>query len=188
MLCKVRVCTDVSMRVCTDLSKKTGLIPNSRPRQVGSKPVTTILLLCTIHHSPISYSAASPPPCSTFHPPPPTCTHTPLPLAPPFVTSISAPLPPASWALRKSPVLLYALQPSPAPLPTSSSSSRAPLKIPTTVFKYRPPPPPPRPPLSSTQYFNTGWRPVFPGSSRLGIEPKTPGWLVQTQPPAHRGI
>ena len=21
--------------------------------------------------------------------------------------------------------------------------------------------------------------PVFPGSSRLGIEPKTPGWLVQ---------
>ncbi len=27
--------------------------------------------------------------------------------------------------------------------------------------------------------------PVFPGSSRLGIEPKTPGWLVQdpTQPP-----
>jgi hypothetical protein len=30
--------------------------------------------------------------------------------------------------------------------------------------------------------------PVFPGSSRLGIEPKTPGWLVQAQPPAHRGI
>ena len=29
--------------------------------------------------------------------------------------------------------------------------------------------------------------PVFPGSFRLGIEPKTPGWLVQdpvTQPPA----
>ena len=26
---------------------------------------------------------------------------------------------------------------------------------------------------------DTGWRPVFPGSSRLGIEPKTPGWLVQ---------
>jgi hypothetical protein len=25
--------------------------------------------------------------------------------------------------------------------------------------------------------------PVFPGSSRLGIEPKTPGWLVQAQPP-----
>ncbi len=22
----------------------------------------------------------------------------------------------------------------------------------------------------------------------LGIEPKTPGWLVQAQPPAHRGI
>ena len=32
------------------------------------------------------------------------------------------------------------------------------------------------------RYFNTGWRPVFPGSSRLGIEPKTPGWLVQAQP------
>jgi hypothetical protein len=30
-----------------------------------------------------------------------------------------------------------------------------------------------------TRYFNTGWRPVFPGTSRLGIEPKTPGWLVQ---------
>jgi hypothetical protein len=30
--------------------------------------------------------------------------------------------------------------------------------------------------------------PVFPGSSRLGIEPKTPGWLVQAQPPDHRGI
>ena len=28
--------------------------------------------------------------------------------------------------------------------------------------------------------FNTGWRPVFPGSSRLGIEPKTPRWLVQS--------
>jgi hypothetical protein len=28
--------------------------------------------------------------------------------------------------------------------------------------------------------------PVFPGSSHLGIEPKTPGWLVQAQPPAHR--
>jgi hypothetical protein len=28
----------------------------------------------------------------------------------------------------------------------------------------------------------------FLGSSRLGIEPKTPGWLVQAQPPAHRGI
>jgi hypothetical protein len=39
-----------------------------------------------------------------------------------------------------------------------------------------------------TLYFNTGCRPVFPGSSRLGIEPKTPGWLVQAQPPAHRGI
>ena len=26
---------------------------------------------------------------------------------------------------------------------------------------------------------NTGCRPVFPGSSRLGIKPKTPGWLVQ---------
>ena len=25
---------------------------------------------------------------------------------------------------------------------------------------------------------DTGWRPVFPGSSRLGIEPKTPGWRV----------
>ena len=36
-------------------------------------------------------------------------------------------------------------------------------------------------------HFNTGWRPVF-GSSRLGIEPKTPGWLVQAQPPFHRGI
>ena len=30
--------------------------------------------------------------------------------------------------------------------------------------------------------LNTGWRLVFPGSSRLGIEPKTPGWLVQAQP------
>ena len=37
--------------------------------------------------------------------------------------------------------------------------------------------------------------PVFPGSSRLGIEPKTPGWLVQPnhQPiggsdPNHQGI
>ena len=28
--------------------------------------------------------------------------------------------------------------------------------------------------------------PVFPGSSRLGIEPKTPGWLVQVQPPGQR--
>ena len=27
--------------------------------------------------------------------------------------------------------------------------------------------------------------PVFPGSSRLGIEPKTPGWLVQVQDPFH---
>jgi len=25
--------------------------------------------------------------------------------------------------------------------------------------------------------------PVFPGSSRLGIEPKTPGWLVQDRLP-----
>ena len=25
--------------------------------------------------------------------------------------------------------------------------------------------------------------PVFPGSYRSGIEPKTPGWLVQDQPP-----
>ena len=30
--------------------------------------------------------------------------------------------------------------------------------------------------------------PTKPGSSRLGIEPKTPVWLVQDQPPAHRGI
>ena len=38
--------------------------------------------------------------------------------------------------------------------------------------------------------------PVFPGSSRLGIEPKTPGWLVQApnhqadrgSDPNHRGI
>jgi len=29
-------------------------------------------------------------------------------------------------------------------------------------------------PCTSTQ-----GAPVFPGSSRLGIEPKTPGWLVQ---------
>jgi hypothetical protein len=26
---------------------------------------------------------------------------------------------------------------------------------------------------------STQGAPVFPGSSRLGIEPKTPGWLVQ---------
>jgi hypothetical protein len=25
--------------------------------------------------------------------------------------------------------------------------------------------------------LNTGWRPVFPGSSRLGIEPETSLWL-----------
>jgi hypothetical protein len=30
---------------------------------------------------------------------------------------------------------------------------------------------------SGTLY--TGWRPVYPGSSCLGIEPKTPGWVVQ---------
>jgi hypothetical protein len=32
--------------------------------------------------------------------------------------------------------------------------------------------------------------PVFPGSSRLGIEPKTPGWMVQdrTTSPSARGI
>ena len=32
--------------------------------------------------------------------------------------------------------------------------------------------------LWGTRYFNTGCA-CFPGSSRLGIEPKTPGWLVQ---------
>jgi hypothetical protein len=43
--------------------------------------------------------------------------------------------------------------------------------------------------VTRTRYFNTGWRPVFPGSSRLEIEPKTPGWLVmvQAQPTAQRG-
>ena len=34
----------------------------------------------------------------------------------------------------------------------------------------------------STLYFNTVWRSVFPGSSRLGIELKTPGCVVQAQP------
>jgi hypothetical protein len=29
--------------------------------------------------------------------------------------------------------------------------------------------------------------PVFPGSSRLGIEPKTPGWLVRSNHQADRG-
>ena len=29
--------------------------------------------------------------------------------------------------------------------------------------------------------------PVFPGSSRLGIEPKTPGWLVQDPTTGYRG-
>jgi hypothetical protein len=38
-----------------------------------------------------------------------------------------------------------------------------------------------------TRYFNTRSRPVFPGSSRLGIEPKTPGWLVQAESQAQRG-
>jgi hypothetical protein len=38
--------------------------------------------------------------------------------------------------------------------------------------------------------LNTGCVSVFPGSSRLGIEPKTPGWLVQdptTRPIGDRG-
>ena len=45
---------------------------------------------------------------------------------------------------------------------------------------------------------STQGAPVFPGSSRLEIEPKTPGWLVQdpttrpigdlTPDPNHRGI
>jgi hypothetical protein len=30
--------------------------------------------------------------------------------------------------------------------------------------------------------------PVFPGSSRLGIEPQTPGWLVQDPRPNHQPI
>jgi hypothetical protein len=30
--------------------------------------------------------------------------------------------------------------------------------------------------------------PVFPGSSRLGIEPKTPGWLVQDRATSPSGI
>jgi hypothetical protein len=30
--------------------------------------------------------------------------------------------------------------------------------------------------------------PVFPGSSRLGIEPKTPGWLVQDRTTSPSGI
>jgi hypothetical protein len=38
------------------------------------------------------------------------------------------------------------------------------------------------------RYFHTGWRPVFPGSSRLEIEPKTPGWLVQDPSTSPAGI
>jgi hypothetical protein len=56
----------------------------------------------------------------------------------------------------------------------------------------RPPSGTSRPPLreaTAAAAVPRRWFPVFCSDpSRLGIKPKTPGWLVQAQPPAHQGF